>query len=312
MEQQVLSKFRLYDGGSVQFFDARVAQPIAFAHVADLHLSPDPPALWPPQYRNAIQWWDIEMKHPNRTLPKMLDEIRSAAVDFVFFGGDVLDYFHSESAERVVRLCRQRNLTAYFQLGNHDWESDRIRFVTHEYDADLRAVTAERLRGIWRMPGLYYSFEQNGVRFISLDVFYGKVAEGYAGWLDDRQADWFIDQLCYQGPIIVFHHVPFNCPTVEFRFRAVWSGILGSMAEDNNGRRVRQAIEGCPNILGTFAAHSHLRSEDAMGQTCQFSVEAGLHGQWRYVRVANSQPPKSLRAKGTPDVLIQTNALDHR
>lgn len=259
--------FRLYCDGNVHLTDARVTTPVSFAHVTDLHLPPDPPDLWPEPYHDAIEWWDIEEGRPNRVLPGMLDEIRSAGVDFVFFGGDVLDYYHPEPAERVAQMCRQRGLKAHFQLGNHDWESDYIRYVTHELDRDVRASACRELGRHWEMPGPNYGFDLCGVRFVALDTPYDRVAEGWKGRFDAEQAAWLTEQLCHHGPIVVFHHVPFNLPTVEYRLRAVWNGILGCVSEDEHGRRVKSAIGQCSNVLGTFTGHSHMRSEDPLGGT---------------------------------------------
>ena len=297
-------KFRLYDGGAVQFIEPRVASPVAFAHVADLHLPPDPPEIWPKEYRRAIEWWDIEQKRPNATLPGMLDEMRDAGVDFVFFGGDICDYYHPETAERVVRLCRERGLEAHFQIGNHDWETERIRYMTNDLEWDIRAENGAKLARHWRMPGLYYSFEKAGVRFISLDMPYERIEGVWSGLVDNAQTDWFVDQVAYEGPIVVFHHIPFNLPSLEPRVRAFWQGGLSCVAEDENGLRLRRAIEICPNVLGTFVAHAHMRAEHPIGGTWQFMVEAGIHGLWRYVKISDAEPPKSLRVPDTAKIWL--------
>jgi len=291
-------KFRLYDGGAVQFVDPRTTQPVSFAHVADLHLPPDPPDVWPRRYRRAIEWWDIEQERPNAMLPGLLDEIQAAGVDFVFFGGDILDYYHPETADRVVRLCEDRGLEAHFQIGNHDWETEHIRYVTNDLEPEVRAERSAKVAQHWNMPGLYYSFEKAGVRFIALDTPYERTSGRWMGLFDDTQVDWFTGQLAYDGPVIVFHHIPFNLPSLEHRQLAFLRGLAG-VAEDDNGLRVRNAIETCPNILGTFTGHLHMRSEDPIGGTWQFMAETGVHRCWRYVKIHNTDPPKSLRVPDT-------------
>ena len=295
-------KFRLYDGGGLQFVEPRVTAPLSFAHVTDLHMAPHPPELWPKPYRRAVEWWAIEMKWPGTVLPGVLDDIQAAGVDFVFFGGDVLDYYHPEPADRVVRLCRERGLEAHFQIGNHDWESDYIRYITHDLDADVRARNCATLAKHWQMPGLYYSFEKAGVRFIALDTPYDRPEGTWAGRFDDAQADWFIEQLRFDGPIVVFHHIPFVVPTHEPRLRAFWSGGLAGVAEDGPGGRVLEAIQTCPNILGTFVGHAHMRSENPHGQTWQFMTDATYHNAWRYVKIDRVTPPKSQRVPDTAEV----------
>ena len=161
----------------------------------------------------------------------------------------------------------------------------RTRYVTHELDRALRAEQCKALTRDWDMPGLCYSFERGGVRFVSLDVPYGKCEAGYAGFFDVEHVEWLAGELSFDGPIVVFHHVPFRLPTVEFRIEAVFPNAWACVADDENGRRVRTAIEECPNILGTFTAHLHFRSEDPIGRTCQFVTPPGHAGQWRLVKI---------------------------
>jgi len=294
--------FSLYNDGDVYFTAERVTNPVRFAHVADLHLPPHPPDVWPEKYRNAIDWWDRRFARPHQALPRILDEAKACGIDFVFFGGDILDYYHAETAELVVELCRKRGLDAHFLMGNHDWNDDYIRYVSHEYDGEVRAANGQKLCRHWNMPGLDYSFEHHGVRFIALNSAVKKVGNDNPGFFDAAQVDWFLGQLQYDGPIVVLNHVPFACPTLEYRLLTVWQGALNCLADDDNTRRMRQAIEDCPNVLGMFAAHQHMRSEDPMGDKCQFLAPPGHNGHWRYVTITNTPPPKFTRVPGGPDV----------
>jgi len=301
------AQFRLYPYGSVQFVDPRVTTPLTFAHVTDLHLTPSPVAESEKVYRGAIDWRDRTFNRPHQVLPKVLAEIRDANVDFVFFGGDNIDCYHPATAERVIKLARDYGLNTYFQSGNHDWETLHIRYVTHDYDATWRATALQKLVRHWNMPAPYYSFEKKGVRFIALDPPYRRENGEWKGRFDIQQTEWFLNRLRYEGPLIIFHHIPFNRPTLEPRLRTVWNGAAPCVAEDRNGDRIMRAIEACPNILGTFTGHAHIRSEDALGQTCQFMTAPASDGQWRYVKVGNADPPKSLRASGLPDLPLRSH-----
>ena len=293
-------RFKLYPDGDIQFVDPRVSEPVSFAHVTDLHLPPNPD-LWPAEYRHGIAWWDAAFKHPGQSLPRLLDGIADRDVDFTLFGGDVLDTYHAESADRLPRLCRERGLQGFFQFGNHDWEPPHIRYTPRPFDAAVREDSQQRLCQHWEMPGPYYAFERNGVRFVVLDCVYLKSDGKYAGYFQDEQVTWCLDQLCYDGPIVIFHHVPFNVPTIEHRFLARGDSLGGGcLTEDDNGRRMREAIGGCPNVLGTFTGHAHLRSEDPLGNTWQFSTGAAADGCWRYVKIAATPPPASLYVDGLP------------
>jgi hypothetical protein len=280
-----------------------VSRQISFAHVGDLHLPPDPPDLWPRRYQHAIGWWDKASNRPNRRLPAILDEVRSADVDFVLFGGDILDFYHPEPAARIIGLCRERGLTTYFQLGNHDCESAHARYVTHDFDEAGHESCAERLCEAWHMPGPFYAFEYGGICFVVLDTsHYVKQSEGYAARFGEEQTRWFMEQIRRESPIVAFCHVPFILPTIEYRLRAVWNGNLGCVSEEANDRAIRKGIETNENILGVFSAHAHMRSEDEFGLGCQFLAPAGHDGYWRYVRIGPAAPPKSLRVSGEPYV----------
>jgi len=294
--------FRLYPEGDLYFVDERIESPITFAHVADLHLSPPSLESYPECYRPAIEWYDRRFGRPHRILPRLLDEICDRGVDFVFFGGDNLDVYHSDSASLLKEMCIERGLKAYFQIGNHDWNDANVRFVTNECDLDKREVATEKLVRKWGMPGRFYAFEHEGVLFIALDTPYIPVDDGHAGFFDEIQSIWFIDQLSYDGPIVVFNHIPFLLPTFEPRLRKVFQGRNICIAEDQWGTRVRSSIENNRAILGIFAAHLHFRSEDPLGRTWQFIVAPPQGGQWRYVKIAKTNPPKSLRASGEPIV----------
>ena len=301
----------IYPDGSVHFWDHRVTTPVTFAQVTDTHLYP------PPADRNDINreyratscngglkalntpYAEIEQQ-----LASMLDDIKACGVDFVSFTGDILDCYHPESARMLVALCAERELPAYFQMGNHDWDtewpsgdgsSSPNRLPAQQYNIELRMRRAEKLMTEeWGMPGLYYSFDCQGVRFLSLDTIHrsqtptweGKISSSY----DEAQADWLIQQLAYEGPIIIFQHVPFNPVTPEYRPQQ-WVDLHGGcVGDDERSQRVRAAVESCPNLLGIFVGHKHFCSEDPLGYTWQFMTGLAADGHWRLVKIANTPP----------------------
>lgn len=298
------SNFKLYTDGSVQFVEARLVQSIAFAHVTDLHLPGVPRDAWPGQYRSAIEWWNQELGYPDQVVETLLDEIKAARVDFVFFGGDVLDYYNAGTAKHLLEMCQQRGLTAKFQLGNHDYESEYLRFVSHEFDPVVFSQNSRKLCNHWRMPNLDYFFEIGGVQFLSLSVEYKHLNGTWGGTVTDEQAYWLIAQIRQNKPLVIFHHIPFALPTVAPRLAQFWSGKLACIRNDDNGRRLREAIEENHNVLGTFSGHAHMRSEDPFGQTWQFITGPGHLGQWRYVKISGERPPKSLNIEGEPKAFV--------
>ena len=294
--------FRIYFDGSVFYERSSISEndpcetTLSFAHVCDLHLAPDPLKVRNEKHRNSIEWWEKVFRYPAQVLPNLLDEIARMNVDFVVFGGDILDGFHVETAASIRRLCEERDLSYYFQFGNHDCEDLPTRFGSDEYNAEVRSLVQSKLNTIWGMKNPYYSFCKKGIRFIVLDTsHYTNYGTGYGAFLGDPQTKWLLHELSIGDPTVIFQHVPFNLPTVEYRFRAVWRGILACVAEDQNGKNIRRAIESSNNVLGVFAAHAHLRSEDPIGNTCQFLCGPAHDGEWRYVKIGTTEPPKSLR-----------------
>ena len=293
---------RSYPTGEVHFTDARVTTPVSFAHITDLHLPPCRRESWPARFAHAIGWWDDEFEHPNEVLPGLLDTVKAAGVDFVLMGGDNLDVYDSETADRIVQLCHERDLACHYSFGNHDFESYDIRYITHENVPAVRQANGDRLRAHWSMPHRYHAFELGGVRFVVLDTPYERVEGGLGGSFDGEQVDWLEDQLRHDGPIVLFHHIPFKVPANEDRLLLAWNGVKGWVAENEQSERVMAAIAGCPNVLGTFAGHSHIRSEELIGDKWQFVTAGGCQGAWRHVRICAAPPPKSLRAEGLPTV----------
>jgi len=293
---------RAYTTGQVHFTDARVATPISFAHICDLHLPPYRKENWPAKYANAIRWWDDEFEHPNDVLPGLLDQAQDAGVDFVFMGGDNLDIYDPETADRIIQLCHDRGLACYCSFGNHDFETFDIRYITHDNVPAVRQENGDKLLKHWSMPHRYYAFELGPVRFVVLDAPYIIVEGGLGGFYDDEQVDWLADQLRHDGPIVIFYHIPFKVPANEDRLLLTWNGIKGWVAENEACRRIMAAIADCPNVLGTFAGHTHIRSEELIGDKWQFVTAGGGQGAWRHVNICNAPPPKSLRAKGRPAV----------
>lgn len=294
--------WKLYAGGAVQFVDERITTPVAFAHVTDLHLPGIPTDAWPAQYRHGIEWWNVDMGYPDRIVGDLLDRVGQAEVDFVFFGGDVIDYYDAGAAEHLVEACRRRGLRPYFQIGNHDAENHYLRFISHEFDAGVFAANGRKLCAHWDMPDLDYAFEVGGVRFIALTLEYKRGSGGLGGVVKNGQAEWFIEQADFDGPVVVFEHIPFGLPTVADRLRRFWSGSLACVVADGNGRRLSEAIEGSANILGMFTGHAHMRSEDPFGRTWQFMTGPAHLGEWRYVKIHDTPPPKSLGIAGEPTV----------
>ena len=73
---------------------------------------------------------------------------------------------------------------------------------------------------------------------------------------------------------------------------------LARFAASQAIRRVRAAVESCPNLLGIFVGHKHFCSEDPLGATWQFMIGLASDGHWRIVKIANTPPAEHLEGPG--------------
>ena len=324
-----MSQFRLYPDGSVQFSDPRVTEPVTFAHLADTHLYPPPDdrndvnhAYRATSCNQGLKSLDMPYTCLERYLARMLDDTKACGADFVSLGGDILDCYHPETARMLGELCAERGLPAYYQMGNHDWDtewppggssSDLSRLPAQKYDLELRNERATKLMTEdWGMPGLYYSFECKGVRFVCLDTIHRSHTKTWQGKINsfygEDQADWLVEQLGRGGPTVIFQHVPFNPTTAEYEREPWASWTWGCVSNDSDSLRVRTAIESCPDVLGVFVGHKHFCSEDPLGPTHQFMTGLACEGDWRLVKIASTPSPESSGRPMAGDGKVPTRA----
>lgn len=295
--------------GTVHITDPRVQGRVAFTQIADVHLYP------PGVDRDLVNevYRQISCNGSLRALNTpfnalvgqvagMLDEVAGRGDDFVVWSGDILDTYDPEIAALVVELCRERGLPCYFQMGNHDWDFGwtpgdmSTRLPATKFDVDQRNRQAlKMMTEDWGMPGLYYSFERKGVRFISADTIHRTLTDPADGPInpastyDPVQAEWIIEQLKWDGPMVLFQHVPFNPTTPDYQVEPWKNFVYGCvLEEDPVSARVAQTVKQCPNLLGVFVGHKHRRSEDPLGLTWQFMVGLAAEGCSRRVVIEST------------------------
>lgn len=312
-------ELRICPDGTVLFRDARITGRLSFTQIADTHLYP------PPDDRNSINEAYRKVScsgslkalvTPYNVLKKqlagMLDAVKLRGDDFVAWSGDILDTYQPENSSMVLELCRERGLAYYFQMGNHDWDygwwlpgehaEPSAMLPAAMYDIGLRTRQAEEvMTKSWSMPGRYYSFDLKGVRFINTDPIHRTITDPSIGPIklvstyDAPQANWLTSQLRWEGPMIIFQHVPFSPLTSEYQAEP-WRSFAGGCVskEDPVSRRVQTAVENCPNLLGVFVGHKHMRTEDPLGNTWQFMTGLPAEGQSRHVIISNEPFPESM------------------
>ncbi|MBR5134427.1 MAG: metallophosphoesterase, partial [Clostridia bacterium] len=199
-----------------------------FQVVSDIHLTTSVQAHVP-NFKAAMT--DIATMSPNS--------------NGIFFVGDNTDRGTQEHydllAQSLAEVEASVDLPAlYFAMGNHD------QVYGGTYDEEV-ARFIENLK----MPGLYYSVDLNGSRFIIL----GSEKQTTAGDIGSAQLDWFEAQLAATDPsmpVFVFMHQS---------LRDTVSGSLTSMGQSWYGvpeatARMRSILKNYPNAF-LFTGHTH-------------------------------------------------------
>lgn len=146
-------------------------------------------------------------------LRKALAHAKTKGVDFVLFGGDLVDCDHLGDSEQTAdslythlkSIVEESGLKAYYTLGNHD------RYYKFEGEVDsLGFKTFEKHLG-----PTYHHFEHKGSHFFVINAMHP--SKDNPNWeaaynIDDAQKEWIRSELkgiSKDAPIFVSTHVPF-------------------------------------------------------------------------------------------------------
>jgi 3',5'-cyclic-AMP phosphodiesterase len=185
--------------------------------------------------------------------------------DFIINTGDTVMDENKQTREAVeVRwnswrsvMDAENRLVVYSALGNHDVWYGPNEELDAEYKKDKRYGKQWAIDEL-KLPKRYYSFEQNGWRFIALDSINGET--GYQ--LDDEQFEWLEQELGRSGnkPVCVFNHVPIlsmgallyatkRSPISEVKFPS------GDMHNDH--QRIKDLFYKHKNVSLCLSGHVH-------------------------------------------------------
>lgn len=187
---------------------------------------------------------DVHMNGGNmeisaKGLTKALEHAKSQNVDFVIFGGDLVDLdrlppVDSLKADSLMNTFKsivdKSGMKAYFTIGNHD------RYYTFNHRPDTAGF------GVFEknLGKTYYSFDHKGTHFVVLNsVETDDSARNYV--VGPEQIEWLktdLSAISDQIPLVVVTHVPFQSlyyPAVEgvvkdvdmfTNFKEVWDVLL--------------------------------------------------------------------------------------
>lgn len=166
---------------------------IRFAHLTDIHMNPDHRA--PERFAAALA------------------AAEKFAPAFLVTGGDHIgDGFSRAERAIVVRewdlytttLEQNTKLPVRPVMGNHDIWGWGVAGIDEQQAGFGKAMGLERLK----LAKNYYSFDQGGWHFISLDNV-ARRGNGYVGALDPEQMEWLKGDLAAnKSPVCLLTHIP--------------------------------------------------------------------------------------------------------
>ncbi len=210
----------------------------------------------------------------NEGLAKALADARAKGVDFVIFGGDLVDIDGMKPEQeatadsllaRFKSIVDESGVPAHFTIGNHD------RFYTFNGEPDPAGFKMFQKH----LGETYYSFDHKGVHFIILNSVQRDAEHTY--FVNDEQLTWLENDLKEIGenmPLVVATHVPFQSlyyPAVEGRitptdmfenFKQVWDLLLNY------------------NLKAILQGHQHLHEELFVKDTWFLTGGAVSAGWW--------------------------------
>ncbi len=210
-------------------------------------------------------------RHYNESIAKMrecVELMKDQDVDFLMFGGDMIDKGEPDTTENVLTNLQAIEATyatfkgpRYHVLGNHDMDSlSKAQFLG----------TVERT-GIEGHSG-YYSFDLKGVHFVVLDACFTSDGTNYDSsnfhWTDanvpQQQLNWLKRDLAATSkPVIVFIHQLLDGSGHHYV---------------NNALAVRQILEGHPRVLGVFQGHQHAGQYNHLGGVHYYTLRGMVEG----------------------------------
>ena len=229
----------------------------SFAFLTDVHLNKD------------------NRGNGNEGLEKALAYAKVRGVDFVIFGGDLVDVDGLKPEQeatadslfaRFKSIVDKSGVPAYFTIGNHD------RFYTFNGQADPAGFKMFQKY----LGETYYSFDYKGVHFIVINSVQRDSVHRY--FVNDEQFEWLKNDLSAIGantPLVVSTHVPFQSlyyPAVEGRiiptdmfenYKEVWDLLLNY------------------NLKIILQGHQHLHEELFVKDTWFLTGGAVSGGWWR-------------------------------
>ncbi|NRA40139.1 MAG: metallophosphoesterase [Planctomycetes bacterium] len=257
-----------------------VQESVQFIHLGDPHLITDDC-----QTEQLTAWAryrrDEVFVDPDAHFQRVLDMMPLESSDLVVCAGDLIDFYEESQVDYAMEKVKAIPCPFYMTLGNHDyqdvhWQDGKNSSVNpcHIDKDELKKRSDYWSKKIGHdMP--HWRFEHKGINFVGIDNASYEFTESALQLLREVAAE---DKL-----YIIFSHIPIALPPLIDRMEFL-GGVADYMKTDDPAtREFMDIIEGSNNFLGSFAGHSHFKSENKLGDSYQFITADVISNGFREV-----------------------------
>ncbi|MBS7563884.1 metallophosphoesterase [Mucilaginibacter sp. Bleaf8] len=236
------------------------------AHITDVHLKNELGA--PEKFVKCLH-------HLQKQQPK---------VDMILNGGDIVFDMNKENLSTINKqwelwhgiVKSECSLPMRYCLGNHDiwWYENNKGTAVYGKQYSLDQL---------KLSKPYYSFTQNGWKFIVLDSVHLDIdGTWYIGKLGDEQFTWLQNELQQtnpQMPVLVLSHIPILTATlmVEDNIVNKWQMLGGDMHTDT--AKIINLFYQHPNVKLCLSGHIHLRDK-VVYNNVTYICDGAVSGAW--------------------------------
>lgn len=240
-------------------------QALRVAHITDVHLKDK---------------WNAPAR-----FEKCLNHIQQQKnVDMILNGGDIVFDMNKENLDTINNqwtlwhniIKANCSLPVRYALGNHDiwWNENNKGQAVYGKQYSLDQL---------QMKSPYYSFSQNGWKFIVLDSVHLDIDNTwYIGKLGDAQFNWLENELngtSPNTPVCVLSHIPILTATlmVEDNIINKWEMLGGDMHTDS--AKIINLFYKHPNVKLCLSGHIHLRDK-VVYNNVTYICNGAVSGAW--------------------------------
>ena len=245
----------------------KIKEPVLrVAHITDVHLKDDLGA--PKKFERCLH-------HIQQHSPK---------VDLILNGGDIVFDMNKENLSDInaqwklmeSMMTNENDIPVKYCLGNHDvWWNENSKdevFYGKKYSLDRLELAKP-----------YYSFSQNGWKFIILDSTHQDIDDTwYIGKLGDRQMQWLTSELkntSEKTPILIMSHIPILTSVLMIQDNVVnrWEFLGGDMHTDC--AQLTNLFYQYPNVKICLSGHIHMRDKVVYNDVT-YICDGAVSGAW--------------------------------